>query len=130
LHVGSGQISNVTPGMWSYDISGVNVLGKWFSYRRKTRERPVMGDRRVSRLQAIQPDRWLAEYTSELIDLLNVLGLLIELEPAQHALLTEIASSPTITVDDLAAAGILPVPLGARKPLPTTSSSEPNLLDP
>jgi Type ISP C-terminal specificity domain/N-6 DNA Methylase len=74
LQVGSGRISNVTPRMWSYDISGVNVLGKWFSYRRKTRERPVMGDRRVSRLQAIQPDRWLAEYTSELIDLLNVIG--------------------------------------------------------
>jgi hypothetical protein len=31
LQVGSGRISNVTPRMWSYDISGVNVLGKWFS---------------------------------------------------------------------------------------------------
>jgi len=89
-----------------------------------------MGDRRVSRLQAVQPDRWLAEYTSELIDLLNVIGLLIELEPAQHALLAEIASGPTITTDDLAAARILPVPPAARKPPPTISFSEPTLLSP
>jgi hypothetical protein len=116
--------------MWNYDISGVNVLGKWFSYRRKTRERPVMGDRRVSHLQVIQPDRWLAEQTAELIDLLNVLGLLIELEPAQHTLLTEIATGPIITTDELRAAGILPVPLAARKPPPVVSPTEATLLGP
>jgi Type ISP C-terminal specificity domain len=130
VQVGSGRIGNVTPRMWGYDISGVNVLGKWFSYRRKNRERPVMGDRRVSHLQAIQPDRWLAEYTAELIDLLNVLGLLIELEPAQHTLLTKIATGPIISTDELTAAGILPVPLATRKPPPAVSSTEATLLGP
>jgi hypothetical protein len=48
------------------------------------RERPILGDRRQpSLLGDIQPDHWLAEYTTELVNLLNVLGLLVELEPGQ-----------------------------------------------
>ena len=59
LHVGAGRIGNVTPRMWTYDVSGINVITKWFSYRRKTRDRPIMGDRRVSALLEIQPDHCL-----------------------------------------------------------------------
>ena len=76
LHVGAGVIEHVTPRMWEYDVSGVNILGKWFSYRRKTRDRPIMGARRVSSLLQVQSRTWQAEYTHDLIDLLNVLGLL------------------------------------------------------
>ena len=35
LSVGGGRIGNVTPRMREYDISGVNVLNKWFGYRRR-----------------------------------------------------------------------------------------------
>jgi Type ISP C-terminal specificity domain len=116
LIVGSGRISNVTSRMYEYDLSGVNVLNKWFSYRRKNRERPVIGDRRSSPLQQIQATAWRAEYTSELIDLLNVLGLLTELEPRQAQLLRTILDGPLINVDDLTTANILPVPSEARTP--------------
>ena len=115
LHVGTGRISNVTPRMWSYDVSGVNVLTKWFSYRRKTRDRPIMGDRQVSLLSEIQLDHWDADYTRELIDLLNVLGLLADLEPVQTELLTAICEGPLISTTDLSEAGVLPVPSQARK---------------
>jgi hypothetical protein len=38
----------------------------------------VIGDRRPSSpLETIQPDGWLAEYTEDLLNLLNVLGRLI-----------------------------------------------------
>ena len=47
LSVGGGRIGNVTPRMREYDISGVNVLNKWFGYRRRNREHPPMGDRRI-----------------------------------------------------------------------------------
>ncbi|MGC5026994.1 type ISP restriction/modification enzyme [Tsukamurella sp. DT100] len=96
LRVGYGRVANVTEGMWDYQVSGVNVLHKWFSYRKHDRERPVIGDRRVSDLMKIQTDHWLADYTSELIDLLNVLGLLCELEPQQDALLAEVVVGPLI----------------------------------
>ena len=49
-----------------------------------------------SPLGLIQPDHWLAEYTSELINVLNVLALLVELEPKQADLLTRICEGAII----------------------------------
>lgn len=115
LSVGGGRIGNVTPRMREYDISGVNVLNKWFGYRRGNREHPAMGARRSSPLQQIQATAWRAEYTSELIDLLHVLGLLADLETDQAELLARIVDGPMITVDELTTAHVLPVPAEARK---------------
>jgi len=111
LQVGDGYVDGVTLGMWDYDVSGKQVLVQWFSYRKANRERPIIGDRRApSPLGDIQPDHWLAEYTTELINLLNVLGLLVELEPVQATLLEKICTGPLISAEDLAAAGALAVP--------------------
>ena len=91
LHIGQGIIDHVTPAMWDYDVSGMNVLKQWFSYRKRDRSRPIIGDRRApSPLSLIQPHHWPAEYTSDLLDLLNVLGRLVALEPKQAALLDDI----------------------------------------
>lgn len=66
-------------------------MTQWFSYRKKNRERPIIGDRRPpSKLGDIQPDHWLSEYTTELLNVLHVLGSLVDLEPAQAALLEAI----------------------------------------
>jgi hypothetical protein len=105
LLVGHGFIDNVTPAMWAYNVSGKQVLIQWFSYRKRNRERPIIGDRRKpSALGEIQPDHWLPEYTTELLNVLNVLGLLIDLEPQQAELLERICSGPLISAEDLTAA--------------------------
>lgn len=97
--------------MWSYEVSGKQVLRQWFSYRKANRERPIIGDRRPpSKLGEIQPSHWLAEYTTELINVLNVLGQLIELEAAQADLLERICNGPTITTDELRAADAFAIP--------------------
>ncbi len=106
LHVGVGIIENVTPRMWQYEVSGVNVLGKWFSYRRRSRDRPLMGDRRVSLLSQVQSQTWRAEYTRDLIDLLNVLGLLEQLETPQAELLEAVLAGPLLGSDELRVAGV------------------------
>ena len=81
------------------------MLKQWFSYRKRDRARPLMGDRRPpSPLGNIQPDHWIAEYTTDLIDLLHVLGGLIALEPAQQDLLETICAGPLIDAAELAAA--------------------------
>lgn len=99
LYVGTGFIDNVTETVWNYEVSGKRVLTSWFSYRKKNRERPIIGDRRPpSKLGDIQPDHWLAEYTTELLNVLNVLALLVEMEPAQARLLEAICDGPTITL--------------------------------
>ena len=108
LLVGRGYVEDVAPEVWAYEVSGKQVLRHWFSYRRAKRDRPIIGDRRQpSTLGDLQPDHWLAEYTTELMDLLNVLGLLVELEPAQADLLERICSGPTISTAELHAAGAL-----------------------
>ncbi len=111
LHLGSGYIDNIEPAVWRYEVSGKQVLLSWFSYRKRDRDRPIIGDRRPpSLLGNIQPDHWLAEYTTELLNVLNVLGWLVELEPQQAALLEQVCAGPTISTEELRAAGALEVP--------------------
>jgi hypothetical protein len=95
--IGRGFIDNVPAAVWQYEVSGKRVLTQWFSYRKRNRDRPIIGDRRPpSRLGEIQPDHWLAEYTTELINVLNVLAYLVELEPDQSKLLEAICEGPTL----------------------------------
>ncbi|TIO48903.1 MAG: DNA methyltransferase [Mesorhizobium sp.] len=102
LRVGNGFVDNVSPEMWAYEVSGKQVVWHWFSYRRLDRTRPQIGEKRPpSPLDRIQPDHWLAEYTSDLIDLLNVLGRLIALEPRQADLMDRILRAELIKADHL-----------------------------
>jgi hypothetical protein len=96
LSVGDGVITRVTPAMRNYTIDRMPVLDRWFSSRRADRSRPVIGDRRVSELMHIQSDRWLPDYTADLIDLLNAIGLLVDLEEDQASLLLEILADDCI----------------------------------
>lgn len=100
LHVGGGHVDNVSPEVWAYEVSGKQILTHWFSYRRRDRSRPIIGDRRPpSPLGDIQPARWPAEYTTELLNVLHVLGRLVALEPRQADLLERICAGPIIPGD-------------------------------
>jgi hypothetical protein len=106
----------VAPEVAAYEVSGRNVLRQWFSYRKRDRTRPVIGDRRPpSPLDRIQPDHWLPEYTEDLLNLLHVLGRLVALEPAQAALLDEVCAGPLLTAAALTEAGALAAPEGTGK---------------
>ena len=106
LSVGDGFIDNVPQEVWEYEVSGKQVLVQWFSYRRLDRSRPIIGDRRKpSPLEKIQPDGWLAEYTTELMNLLHVLGRLVALEPRQADLLNCICDGSLLSADNLRAKG-------------------------
>jgi len=131
LLIGSGYVERVTPQMWEYEVSGKHVLRQWFSYRKANRERPIIGDRRPpSKLGEIQPDHWLAEYTTELINVLNVLGRLIELEPQQAELLERVCAGLTISLDELRAADAFAIPATFnRKKGKQVSSAQTSFLD-
>ena len=108
LKIGTGYIANVSPEVWAYEVSGKFVLRQWWSYRRKDRSKPPMGDKRPpSPLGDIQPDVWPAEYTTELLNVLRVLTRLVALEPAQNDLLGRILAGPTMDADALMGAGAL-----------------------
>ncbi len=108
LFIGKGYIDNVPPEVWAYEVSGMNVLRQWFSYRKRDRSRPIIGDRRPpSPLSDIQPDHWPHEYTSDLIDLLNALSRLVLLEPKHAELLEAILAGKLIDRATLEAEGAL-----------------------
>ena len=60
LVIGKGFVENVTPAMRNYEVSGKTVLDQWFSYRRRDRTRPMIGDRRPSSQLEKDPARGLA----------------------------------------------------------------------
>jgi hypothetical protein len=108
LYVGEGFIDNVPQAVRDYEVSGRNVIDQWFSYRRKDRSRPIIGDRRPpSPLDSVQPERWPSSYTEDLLNLLYVIRLLTELEPAQADLLERICTGPLIDAEVLRAQGLL-----------------------
>ncbi|MEW2164014.1 type ISP restriction/modification enzyme [Streptomyces sp. NPDC007084] len=118
LWIGEGCVGPVEPEVRRYSVSGMNVLDKWFGYRRKE-----PAGKRLRSLDHEYSPTWLPDWTSELLELLNVLGLLVDLEPVQGQLLAEICQGPLITANDLTAAGVLPVPEYATR-LPRAGESE------
>src|SRR5262249_660535 len=124
LLIGNGYVENVTHQMWEYEVSGKNVLRQWFSYRKATRERPIIGERRQpSKRGDIQSEGWVAEFTTELSNLLNVLGLLVGLEPRQADLLHRICEGETICEKELQQGGALAISSPSmRKPKATRHS--------
>lgn len=115
LIIGEGFIDNIPKAVWDYEVSGKQVLVQWFSYRRRDRSRPIIGDRRPpSPLDKVQPDSWLAEYTTELLNVLHVLSRLVLLEPRQADLLARICEGPLLKADDLLSQGAFDAPGSGR----------------
>lgn len=108
LKVGAGRISPVSTAVWDYEVSGMGVVKHWFDYRKKA----PSGDR-SSDLDRIVATSWTSAMTTELLDLLNVIGRCVALEPSQSDLLGKIMAEPRVTRTDLFNAGILPVPRAA-----------------
>ncbi len=121
LSVGDGEFAPVSPAVIAYEVSGMNVVRKWFGYRKATRPQS-RGEQ--SELDDIRPTSWPSAYTTDLVQLLRALTLVTDLEPAQAALLGKVMDTKHITVADLTTAGVLPVPDEALSPLPKLPKSK------
>jgi hypothetical protein len=114
LHIGDGMIINVSTPMWEYRVSGTQVVRDWFNDRRRDRSPTLIGDRTISPLWQVHSDYWRASYTTELLDLLNVLGRLVLTEPDQDAALSAVVAGEIWSVEELTAAGVLPITRAQR----------------
>jgi hypothetical protein len=123
LHVGAGRIAPVRPEVWAYEVSGMRIINKWFGYRKKN-----PAGRRSSPLDDIHFDTWPADYTTDLLQLLNVLTLCVELEPAQAQLLAQVSAGSLVTVADLEHARVFPVPAAVGKPPAPEEPDQPGLI--
>ena len=93
LHVGSGQFAPVSPTVFSYSVSGLDVVQSWLSYRMKGG-----AGRTSSPLDDIRPSRWTAEATTELLTLLWVLEATTACFSEQQALLDSLIEADCFLV--------------------------------
>ena len=105
LRVGDGEFAPVAPEVWTYSVSGLQVVKSWLDYRKRKR-----AGRRSSPLDDIRPARW--DFTEDLLELLWVLEETIRRQPDGAALLQEVCASA------LFAAHELPTPTDAERQPP------------
>ena len=111
LRVGDGEFAPVDPEVWSYSVSGLQVVRSWLGYRKL-----VPSGRKSSDLDKIRPDRWT--FGEELLELLWLLEATVALEPEGAALLDEVCASPLFSADDL------PTPTNEERKPPTVAPHE------
>jgi hypothetical protein len=96
LTVGTGSIEPVPPEIWEFEVSGLKVVQSWLGYRMKERK-----GKKSSPLDDIAPERWTAEMTTELLELLWVFEATLAIYPEQARLLEAVLKGPLFTSSEL-----------------------------
>ena len=99
LGVGTGVVEGVSAEVWSFELSGMQVVKKWLGYRTASGAGRAAGAASV--LDQIRPTSWLDEWTVELLELLSVLQRTVDLQPRGGELLDRILAGPLISASDL-----------------------------
>ncbi len=96
LRVGEGVFSPVADAVWSFNVSGLQVVESWLNYRMR-----AGAGRTSSPLDEIRPERWTAALTQELLELLWVLEASVSMLPDLKAVFDNVIESETFRVDEL-----------------------------
>lgn len=96
LHVGDGVFAPVSPGVRTFSVSGLDVIGSWLDYRMRDG-----AGRRSSGLDEIRPTGWPESFTTELLELLWVLERTVSLGPELDETLDRIVAGDVIAADEL-----------------------------
>ena len=113
LTVGDGEFAPVSPEVWQYSVSGLEVVRSWLNYRKRE-----PAGRKSSPRDDIRPERW--EFAEELLELLWVPEATIALEPKGAALREEVCESDLFTAEELPT----PTPGERRPPRPVQLAAE------
>ncbi len=111
LRVGDGEFAPVVPEVWSYSVSGLQVVRSWLGHRKL-----IPSGRKSSPLDEIRPERWT--FGEELLELLWLLEATVALEPEGATLLDEVCASPLFSADDL------PTPTNEERKPPSIAPRE------
>ena len=96
VHVGKGAFGPVAPEVWSFSVSGFEVVRSWLAYRMKDG-----AGRRSSPLDEIRPERWTPAFTEEFLELLWVLEATVATYPPLESLLGRVVAGPAFAAADL-----------------------------
>lgn len=112
LHVGDGVVSGVDPEVWSFEVSGLQVVRKWLGSR--TAKGIGNAATKPKPLDLIRPQQWVDAWNDELLDLLRVLTITSRRAPEHAALLDAICDGELVGADDL------PQPAPGQERVPAT----------
>jgi hypothetical protein len=100
LRVGSGEFKPVSQEVWSFSVSGYEVVRAWLAAR-------IRGGsgKKSSVLDELRPERWTATMTEELIKLLWILEATIGLFPKLASTLDDVVGSDLFTGNELPSPG-------------------------
>lgn len=107
LHVGAGEFGPVSPEVWGFSVSGLQVVKSWLGYRMRER-----AGRLSSELDKTRPERWTVEFTRELLELLWVLEATVAVWPELSEKLGAVVSGEVFSAADF------PVPQDAERKAP------------
>jgi hypothetical protein len=96
LRVGEGEFAPVSPAIWEFSVSGLEIVKSWLAYRMK-----AGAGKSSSPLDEIRPERWTADMTDELLQLLWVLEATIGLFPELRRNLDQIVAGPDFLASEL-----------------------------
>ena len=96
LFVGEGVIAPVAPEVWNFEVSGLKVVASWLKYRVG-----AGGGKKSSPLDALRPERWTLQMTTELLELLWVIEHTLAVYPKQADLLERILASELVLESEL-----------------------------
>ena len=94
LRVGDGEFAPVSPEVWNYSVSGMQIVKSWLDRRKLKRS-----GRKSSPLDDIRPEQWT--FAGDLLDLLWVIEATLDLQPEGAALLQEVCASALFHKDEL-----------------------------
>ena len=118
LKVGDGEIGPVSPAVWNFSVSGLQVIKSWLDYRMKKG-----AGKKSSLLDEVRPERWTDDLTRELLEILWVLEWTLGQYPVLDAWLDEVLGS------DLFIAAEIPEPTELERKEPKVERSrQANLL--
>jgi hypothetical protein len=107
IRVGKGEFAPVSPEVWNFSVSGLQVVKSWLDYRKK-----AGAGRRSSPLDDIRPDRWTAQTTKEFLELLWILEHTQTVYPELEGILDKTVKSDCFTAEEL------PIPIDAQRQPP------------
>jgi Type ISP C-terminal specificity domain len=96
LRVGVGEVAPVKLAVYSFALSGHDILKSWLAYRMKEG-----AGRRSSPLDNERPQRWTRRLNRELLELVWVLEATVEKLPALDEFLARVLTSSLFTAEEL-----------------------------
>lgn len=99
LALGEGRVSQVSPEVWDFEVSGLKVVASWLGYRLATKKG------RKGPLDNIRSESWI--FDDELVDLLWAVEYVVKASEVGEALLDRVLASEVFTTNDMPAAAAI-----------------------